>query len=300
MKRLSGVIGICGAALLWFCGSGCDTPTAQRLRRENERLNEVNKEQLKQIVDLRDSLGLKDRDIQLAVVERQGAERQVDLLKRRLQELENRPQTQTQTRLQFTPEERRRLLAIAQKFEGTVEGNRIRLPSDFFFASGSWVLRDDAKRVLREMSEVLVPEKYGLLVVGNTDSEPIKKLKSKGIDSNRQLSLMRALSVVEYLEKECRYPRTLLLPAGWGEIFPVETNATPVGRAKNRRVDIYIDADISNLQAISAITGVSEAGIPMEGELEDEGSAVIQPLVAPRVLQGGAPAGGGGAAPFEK
>jgi OOP family OmpA-OmpF porin len=52
---------------------------------------------------------------------------------------------------------------------------------------------------------------------------------------NKELSGRRAASVVEYLVKKQVAP-SRLLPAGYGFDGPIASNATALGRAKNRRV----------------------------------------------------------------
>jgi|GEM_PF-2126035 len=257
MARLRWMLGAVAVGALLVGGVGC--VDVEQLRRENDHLNEVNKEQNKTILALRDTLARREKRIEMQEVEIDGLEQQVNLLEAEMQEMRKQPVKVVRDVRLLTTEERRQLRAIAEELQGTLEGNRIRLQSDFFFAVGSWELQPAAKRGLKAMSDLLAPKEYGLLVVGHTDSQPIKHLKRKGIHSNRQLSLRRALAVVEYLA-EAGYPRELLLPAGWGALYPEASNETAAGRRQNRRVEILIDADLSNLYRMSAVTGVSAAG----------------------------------------
>ena len=69
-------------------------------------------------------------------------------------------------------------------------------------------------------------------VIGHTDSVG-------AADFNQRLSENRARSVAEYLSGQGILPARLLV-AGMGEAQPVASNATPEGRAQNRRVTLQI------------------------------------------------------------
>ena len=56
---------------------------------------------------------------------------------------------------------------------------------------------------------------------------------------NQQLSERRAEAVQRYLKKK-GLPSDKLVPVGYGEGFPAETNETDEGRAKNRRTEIRV------------------------------------------------------------
>ena len=72
-------------------------------------------------------------------------------------------------------------------------------------------------------------------VVGHTDNVPIRSLR---FPSNWELSTARAESVAGLLAQ--RVERGRLKVEGRGEIEPIAPNATPEGRAKNRRVEITV------------------------------------------------------------
>jgi OOP family OmpA-OmpF porin len=70
-------------------------------------------------------------------------------------------------------------------------------------------------------------------IEGNTDSTGSRQL-------NMQLSKERAETVKRYLVEKYNYPSSRMRTAGNGPDRPVETNATPEGREKNRRTDIKV------------------------------------------------------------
>jgi len=79
-------------------------------------------------------------------------------------------------------------------------------------------------------------------VEGHTDNWPIRGGKYA---SNWELSSARALEVVRYLSNISGIHESKFSALGYGEFRPITTNDTAEGRSKNRRVEIFIDADIS-------------------------------------------------------
>lgn len=111
-------------------------------------------------------------------------------------------------------------------------GQTIRLNNLFF---------DTAKADLKEAS---FPELKRLMAI--LDKFPNMKVEISGHTDNvgsdtynQQLSEQRAQSVVNYL-KEKGVEASRLVPKGYGESAPVESNDTEEGRAQNRRVEFKI------------------------------------------------------------
>jgi OOP family OmpA-OmpF porin len=103
------------------------------------------------------------------------------------------------------------------------------------FAFDKATLTDDAKQILEEAVSVLkdTDSVVEVRVEGHTDSV--------GSDAyNQKLSQERAQSVVDYLTSR-GINGSYLIPVGMGEKFPVATNDTDAGRAKNRRVDFVVN-----------------------------------------------------------
>jgi len=73
-------------------------------------------------------------------------------------------------------------------------------------------------------------------VIGHTDSTPIKTVR---FPSNQVLSKERAQAVANVIKKGMNEPNRLEIE-GRGPDVPVASNATPDGRAKNRRVEVTV------------------------------------------------------------
>jgi chemotaxis protein MotB len=120
----------------------------------------------------------------------------------------------------------------------------IALPNDILFDSGSTALKPAGKAALGNVAAVLanVPDR-DFLVAGHTDNVPIK---TELFPSNWELSTRRAVEVVHLLVADGMSPKTVAA-AGYGEFDPVATNDTPEHRAQNRRIEIVLQPNLSDL-----------------------------------------------------
>ena len=123
---------------------------------------------------------------------------------------------------------------------GTRDGNfMISLPASITFASGSADLSDQGKKALRVVADTLQSEHADgtYWIEGHTDNDPIRKSKW---ESNRQLSVYRAMAVHRYLVEDGGFADDQFVVAGHGEYLPIGPNDSPTGKARNRRVEIVV------------------------------------------------------------
>jgi len=118
----------------------------------------------------------------------------------------------------------------------TERGFVISLAEAGFFAPGEAGVREDAGAMLNALAETLRENDTPLRVEGHTDSTPISTAR---YPSNWELSSARASAVLARLIASGISPARLSL-AGYAGERPVADNATPEGRALNRRVDLVI------------------------------------------------------------
>ncbi len=112
------------------------------------------------------------------------------------------------------------------------------LNGSILFDSGSAKLKDDSKFFLQKVASILTKYKYNIIEIeGHTDNVPISTAK---YEDNRALSADRARSVYDYIIREEHFIEANIKIAGYGESRPIASNATPEGRARNRRVCIKI------------------------------------------------------------
>ncbi|MEL7153855.1 MAG: OmpA family protein [Pseudomonadota bacterium] len=109
----------------------------------------------------------------------------------------------------------------------------LNLPSNVTFASDQDQLNPGFFPVLDSVAIVLNKYPKTLLDIdGHTDN-------TGSAEYNQALSERRAVSVAQYLNGRAVDPRRLLV-VGFGETRPVADNATDIGRATNRRVEVRI------------------------------------------------------------
>src|SRR5262245_53877339 len=98
-----------------------------------------------------------------------------------------------------------------------------------------------AAQTISKMAPILAPfQQTQVIVTGYTDNVPVgPELVAQGIDNNQQLSLKRAQTVGNFLISQGVKPN-LVSERGLGDADPVASNATPLGRAQNRRVELTL------------------------------------------------------------
>jgi chemotaxis protein MotB len=133
---------------------------------------------------------------------------------------------------------RRQGVAANVKTEIRRDGLTIELLTDgVFFDSGSATLKPAASTLLSKVGGIVAGEReHPVLVEGHTDAQPIRTAQ---YPSNWQLSGARAAAVVQNLAADGVLERRLSL-SGYASERPADTNSTPEGRARNRRVDIVL------------------------------------------------------------
>ena len=119
----------------------------------------------------------------------------------------------------------------------THEGLVVSLREAGFYDTGSAELKKDTSTVLDEFVAIVAPRNFHVRIEGHTDNIPIH---SSQFQSNWELSTARATEMVKLFITRYGISPDRLAASGYAEFHPVATNATPEGRAMNRRVDLVI------------------------------------------------------------
>jgi chemotaxis protein MotB len=117
------------------------------------------------------------------------------------------------------------------------DGLVISLREAGFFNSGSAQPRKESLNSMQQIAAEIAQMPYDLRVEGHTDDVPIHTAE---FASNWELSSARATNVARTLLDLHAVSADRLSAAGYAEFHPVDTNDTPEGRGRNRRVDLVI------------------------------------------------------------
>lgn len=128
----------------------------------------------------------------------------------------------------------------------------IALPNDVLFDSGKTALKPDAQAALTAVASALgAIEDRRFLVAGHTDDVPIRTAQ---FPSNWELSTARAVEVTKFLVGKGMKPQ-VLSAGGFGEFDPVAPNDSKENRAVNRRIEIVVQPNLSELPSIEGLLG---------------------------------------------
>lgn len=179
-----------------------------------------------------------------------------DTLATKASELESRT-SELSTTLEQREEELARLTATYRSLEDKMaqeirrgdvrltqgEGRiQVELLDKVLFDSAQAEVSTRGEDVLMRLGEILKSiEDRDIQISGHTDDAPITlpDLKAK-FATNWELSAARAVNVVRFLTEKAGVKPNRLLAAGYGPFRPVATNATPKGRAANRRIEVLL------------------------------------------------------------
>ena len=126
----------------------------------------------------------------------------------------------------------------------TRRGLVVSLKEAGFFDSGSAVVRPSAYPLLAKIAESLNNYTNPIRVEGHTDTIPIGSALFR---SNWELSTARATNILHYMIDHYRYEPDKMSATGYGEYRPVAENDSTEGRGKNRRVDIILQSEESQM-----------------------------------------------------
>jgi len=129
---------------------------------------------------------------------------------------------------------------LEHKVKGVIVKDRLYLRIDdaVMFDEGSVKLKPENIKALRRIARMLAMSPGKIQVNGHSDTH-FKYVPGSSYQDPWSLTLARSASVLRILEEEGVSSARLSL-AGYGPSRPVSTDATPFGRARNRRVEIVL------------------------------------------------------------
>lgn len=123
----------------------------------------------------------------------------------------------------------------------------VSLDEKLLFRSASWDIDANGKNALKKLSGVLEKNPdIQIMIEGHTDNVPYNPGNSQ-LKDNWDLSVKRATTVVRTLLEGSRIDPKRLTAAGRSEYLPVEASNTTQARQKNRRTEIVLTPDLTEL-----------------------------------------------------
>ncbi|MEK7285861.1 MAG: OmpA family protein [Nitrospirota bacterium] len=117
------------------------------------------------------------------------------------------------------------------------QGVVIRIPDEALFEAGRAAINEGFKGTLDQTAELLKDMPNNIQIEGHTDNIPIS---TSAYPSNWELSTARAMAIMRYFVEQNQMPPEKFSVAGYSQFHPIDSNDTPEGRAKNRRIDILV------------------------------------------------------------
>jgi chemotaxis protein MotB len=181
-----------------------------------------------------------------------GTKEELTALRTQRAELEKRMAAIADIQAQFA-----KMIDTGQLQVSARRGNLVvALPAEVLFPSGSAQLSKDGELKVLEVGFILKRlADRRFLVVGHTDNVPLKGAANQ---DNWQLSTDRALTVTRVLVQAGMKPDSLIA-AGAGENDPVVKNDSAQNRARNRRIEIQLLPQVSELPPLPASLGEEPA-----------------------------------------
>lgn len=123
----------------------------------------------------------------------------------------------------------------------------VSLSEKLLFPSGSAVVNTEGKEALEKVAGALNENReINVNIEGHTDSIPIR-LK---FEDNWALSAARSTAIVRLLTNTYQVDPVRITASGRSQYEPVADNATPEGRAKNRRTEIILAPKLDELMQL--------------------------------------------------
>ncbi|SQI32374.1 Outer membrane protein ArfA [Serratia plymuthica] len=118
----------------------------------------------------------------------------------------------------------------------TQKQSKVVLKGDSLFLSGSTKVQPEMVKVIERVAREVRRVSGDIVIVGHSDATPIDR---PGLPNNVVLSEKRAAEVARYFIA-AGLPESKVKVKGAGNNQPLASDATPQGRAKNRRVEFFV------------------------------------------------------------
>ena len=126
------------------------------------------------------------------------------------------------------------------------EGVVLTIKDAMLFDSGSADIKSNSESLLEKLTPLIEDKSRDVRIEGHTDNVPLKS--SSKYRDNWELSTARATSVASYIiDNNIVEPKKISV-SGYSEYKPIAENDSAENKAKNRRVDIVLLSDFSEIE----------------------------------------------------
>jgi chemotaxis protein MotB len=249
----------------------------------NERLSQVqddlqnaelqNQQKDTQIAALKDQVDTKDKTINSLQAEAEGLRNSLAKAEEILKKMAGTASTTTIINSSPLPKDvNAALKELARQYPDFIEYDEakgaVRWKADLLFPLGSDELTTSPEMLealgkFVEIINMASAAKLDVIVVGHTCNTPIRKAATLArFKDNWYLSAGRAIVVMQmFASKGVAFTRMGVM--GYGEYRPIADNATTEGKAKNRRVEVYLvpHEAVQSVGGTPGIYGVKDSNL---------------------------------------
>ncbi len=127
----------------------------------------------------------------------------------------------------------------------------VSMDDKLLFKTGSYEIDANGRNALRKLGTLLEKNPdVTITIEGHTDDVPYRAAPGQQILDNWDLSVKRATTVVRVLTQDTHINPKRLVASGRSEYMPVDAQKTPDARQKNRRTEIILTPDLTDLYKI--------------------------------------------------
>lgn len=122
-------------------------------------------------------------------------------------------------------------------FSTDERGTIISIVDSVFFDAGATAIKPSVMILLKEVAQFCKDTDSQVVIEGHTDD---RRISTSNIESNWELSALRATEVVRFFISEVGFDPRKISAAAYGDTRPLVPNINEVNRARNRRINIIL------------------------------------------------------------
>lgn len=193
-------------------------------------------------------LASRDKESRALQEELEKLKRDLDIREKRVNELERKIRAKDSALLALKKQLSESLIGFENKGITVEQKNGkvyVSMESKLLFQSGRTEVDEEGRKALLQIAGALNKNTgFDIFIEGHTDNVPIKTAR---FEDNWDLSVLRSTSVLRILINEGKVNPVRIVPAGRGEFSPVAGNEEEAGRQKNRRIELILSPDLSEI-----------------------------------------------------